>query len=149
MKTYTVRAERWKTWWGLQCVEHPNIFSQSHDLAGCVVIKEAISWLLDEPEDSFDIKLEVVMNTELAEALAQYREALDEEARVVDTRRRLQVRLVKRLTKNTKLSYRDAAELLGISHQRVGQILAAESKQKTHKNAGPKVTSMPKLTVVS
>lgn len=136
VKTFTVKAERWKTWWGLQCVEHPNILSQSHDLAGAVVIKEAISWLLEIPEDSFDIKLEVVMNPELESALAEYRRVLVEEANLVATRRRMQEKLVRRLTKTTKLSYRDAAELLGISHQRVGQLVSKQRSARKSRAVG-------------
>ena len=66
MKQYTVTAERGDTAWALQCVEVPGAISQVDELEdsdghghGAEVIREAIAWVADVPEDEIEISLHV------------------------------------------------------------------------------------------
>ena len=122
MTVYTVRAEREGKWWGLQCVEVPSALSQSRDLAGAQVIREAIAFIEEIPEYTVAINLDVVLPADMKSTLDEYRGLVARETEINAARYKLQKQLVTDLTKKTKLSFRDVAELLGISHQRVGQL---------------------------
>jgi DNA-directed RNA polymerase specialized sigma subunit len=122
MTVYTVRAEREGKWWGLQCVEVPSALSQSRDLAGAQVIREAIAFIEEIPEYTVAINLDVVLPADMKSTLDEYRGLVARETEINAARYKLQKQLITDLTKKTKLSFRDVAELLGISHQRVGQL---------------------------
>jgi hypothetical protein len=73
MTVYTVRAEREGKWWGLQCVEVPSALSQSRDLAGAQVIREAIAFIEEIPEYTVAINLDVVLPSDMKSTLDEYR----------------------------------------------------------------------------
>jgi DNA-binding transcriptional regulator YiaG len=68
------------------------------------------------------INLDVVLPKDMKSTLDEYRALVVKETEINAARYKLQKELIKDLTKKTKLSFRDVAELLGISHQRVGQL---------------------------
>jgi predicted RNase H-like HicB family nuclease len=86
-------------------------------------IRQAVSLLLDAPEDSFELVDDVVLPKGVRRALQTYegvREATRAKVRELETARR---RAAKALESHG-LSRRDAGEILGITGQRVQQLLA-------------------------
>lgn len=79
-------------------------------------------WLHVDPED-VEVELDVDLPGGLADELADLRRQRDEleakQASVLDRQRTLATRLVE----DEGMTYRDAARFLGISHQRVAQLL--------------------------
>jgi DNA-directed RNA polymerase specialized sigma subunit len=86
------------------------------------VIREAIAFIEEIPEYTVAINLDVVLPTDMKSTLDEYRGLVAKETEINAARYKLQKQLITDLTKKTKLSFRDVAELLGISHQRVGQL---------------------------
>lgn len=85
-------------------------------------IREALAAWLDREPESLPITLELPQDVALlATKVSQARSAAD---RASADAQRATAEAVKRLTK-MGLSRRDAADLLGISHQRVQQLLAS------------------------
>jgi DNA-binding transcriptional regulator YiaG len=85
--------------------------------------REAISAVLDVDEESFDVTIEAHLGDssldELVESVRRHREAAEQAQREASVEMERAVRL---LREQVGLSMRDVAKLLGISHQRVGQI---------------------------
>lgn len=62
MKTYRVVAEWGDSWWCLEVPEIPGTFSQVRRLDQVEeMIRDAISLMLETPEDSFGVEVEVVL----------------------------------------------------------------------------------------
>lgn len=89
-------------------------------------IREAISAATGEPEDSFEIvdeiELEGALGDQLEEVLALRAELEETQRKVVELTNSLAWQLRK-----MELSTRDTADLLGLSHQRIAQVLKAEN----------------------
>ncbi|MGH3544569.1 MAG: type II toxin-antitoxin system HicB family antitoxin [Mycobacteriales bacterium] len=124
MKTYRVLAERHDKWWLLEVPEIPGTFSQVRRLDQVEEwIRDAISLMLEVPEDSFGVEIDVRLPTdELAElrALKAAQTAAVQAQEETSTRARA---LVQRLA-SEGLTRRDIGQVLGMSHQRVQQIAA-------------------------
>lgn len=121
MKTYTAEVTRSGKWWAIVVPELPGVFSQSRRLDQVeAMTRDAISLWFDEPEKTFDVVTKIAglpADIEKVVALAVTARARRDEAnRAVAT-------AAEYLVKKMNLPYRDAGELLGISHQRVGQLI--------------------------
>ena len=57
---FTITAERDGKWWSLQAKELPGAISQVRRIEEAPVIKEAISFLTGEPEDSITVSVEIL-----------------------------------------------------------------------------------------
>jgi len=124
MKTYRVVAERHDKWWLLEVPEIPGTFSQVRRLDQVDEwIRDAISLMLEIPEDSFNIDLDVRLpKDELAElrAVKAAQKAVTQAQEESSTRTKS---LVARL-KDEGLTVRDIGTVLGVSYQRVSQLSA-------------------------
>ncbi len=124
MKTYRVVAERHDKWWLLEVPEIPGTFSQVRRLDQVDEwIRDAISLMLEIPEDSFNIDLDVRLpKDELAElrAVKAAQKAVTQAREESSTRTKS---LVARL-KDEGLTVRDIGTVLGVSYQRVSQLSA-------------------------
>lgn len=124
MKTYRVVAERHDKWWLLEVPEIPGTFSQVRRLDQVDEwIRDAISLMLEIPEDSFNIDLDVRLpKDELAElrAVKAAQKAVTQAQEESSTRTKS---LVARL-KDEGLTVRDIGTMLGVSYQRVSQLSA-------------------------
>ncbi|HEX2026863.1 MAG TPA: helix-turn-helix domain-containing protein [Nitriliruptorales bacterium] len=92
--------------------------AELEDLAG-----DALALWLHTDADDVQVELDVELPKTLSRELTQLRRQRDEleahQASVLDRQRSLAVRLVEA----EGMTYRDAARLLGISHQRVAQLV--------------------------
>jgi len=146
--TYTVKIERDETGaWVARVPEVPGCHTYGRSLRQAKRrIREALAlWVddADRAELSFDVRLPREAARSVARARS-VREAADRAQReALDVTRRTATEL----TRSSRLSIRDAAELLGVSHQRIQQLLAAVRESSTPKRGGyePGPKSMPDL----
>ena len=125
---YTVTAERGEGWWAIRVVELPGVFSQARRLDRVeAMARDAIALLLDIPPDSFDVTVRQLLSHEVervvAAAIKARAEALERQELASATSREA-VRTLTRLG----LPQRDIGRLLGLSHQRVGQLAGDDGR---------------------
>ena len=128
--TYKVRARRSGDWWALEVPEVPGVFSQAKRLEQVEpMIREAIALMLDMPEQKVAVDVDYDLPPTVLDALAELTRARvrkeEVERELSGTLRSTAATLV-----NSGLSYRDAGALSHISHQRVGQLVAASSSSR-------------------
>ncbi len=126
---YTARARRSGSWWAIDVPGLPGVYSQARrlDRVGSMA-REAIALFLDVDPATLDIRVETNLPSDLrrdVDALGRLRAEADRlQAESSGALRHLTHELLGR-----GLSVRDAAAILGISHQRVSQLAQAEPPQ--------------------
>lgn len=134
MKIYTARLEREKDGrWTVELAEEPRVHTWAKTVDQALArVREAAALWFDVNEDDIELVPQPVLPKTAGRTVAQARQAR-QEARNAD---RLAVRqttkAVAALTARG-ISMRDAAAILGISHQRVHQLLAQEQSPSRRK----------------
>ena len=130
--TYTARARRSGGWWAIDVPELPGVYSQARRLDRVEsMARDAISLFLDVDPATLEIRVETNLPSDL-------RRDVDAVGRLRAEADRLQVEssgAMRHLTNELLgrgLSVRDAAAILGISHQRVSQLARGESQRGAH-----------------
>ena len=126
---YTAVAERDGNWWAITVPEVRGVFSQARRLDRVeYMARDAISLMLEVPPDSFDI--EVIENHD-----PPTQETIDDILSIREAVARMQ-RETRDRTRDAVLALhergypqRDIGRMVGISHQRVAQLLAAPAKR--------------------
>lgn len=122
VKTYRVVARRIGEWWALEVPDLPGVFSQVKRLEQAdAAAREAIAVMLDSESDGFSVRLDPVLSDEAREALEAARQAQEATRRAAERERQAMQRAAAVLTEN--LSQRDAGFFLGVSFQRISQLL--------------------------
>jgi len=123
MKTYTVVARRSGDWWALQVPHVRAAHSQCRRLSHALTTaRDLVSGLLDVPMDSFDLRLQVQLDDDLALAREQAIDAA-REAREATERAGIAMRSAATLlVERERMTVRDVGQLLGVSPQRVSQL---------------------------
>ncbi|MGH8055595.1 MAG: type II toxin-antitoxin system HicB family antitoxin [Stenotrophomonas sp.] len=127
---YTARIERdpESSYWLAELGKEQRCHTFGRTLAQVrEMIRDAAATWYDVDPDSFDLRFEVVLPGDAVAQAAQVRarhQQLRSAEREVVTDLRVTAR---RLTGELGLSMRDAADLLGISHQRVAQLVRQAS----------------------
>lgn len=125
MATYTAKVKRSGDWWAVAVPEVPGLFTQGRNLAEVKTMVRGALELFPEIEPDphtaeVVIKLATPAGEEAAAAVARNRALAEEkEAAAAAATASAARHLVAQ-----GLTYRDAATLLDISHQRVGQLVA-------------------------
>lgn len=126
--SYRVEATRSGDWWAITIPELPGAFSQCKRLDQIeAMAREVIALMLDvDAADVDGIAVEVQLPDQLADDLAalQRTERLADDARQAATDAQ---HLAAEQLRSAGLSVRDIGRLIGVSHQRVSQILARGS----------------------
>lgn len=121
---YTVKAERGAgPVWVLQCEEMPGAISETRTLADAERrMREAISFAADVPagEVEVDLQVEVGVRSLLAEAAAHRAEA----ERLAGLASSVHRQVAQALNEE-HVSMRDIGVILGVSHQRVHQLISS------------------------
>ena len=124
-KTYTVTYERDAAgWWVASVRGVPGCHTQGRTIRQARErIREAVALFVEDAERARLVDA-VRLPADVRRALVRHRAARAkaeraQERAVAETRQ-----TVRRLTRRLHLSVRDAGELLGLSHQRVAQLLA-------------------------
>ncbi len=124
--TYRIEAVRSGDWWAITVPELDGVFSQAKRLDQVEAnAREAIAMMLDiEPDEVGDLEVQVTPPATVAELLEaltiSVADAEEASERVARIRREAAQAL-----RDEGLPMRDVGELIGISHQRVSQILAS------------------------
>lgn len=123
MTTFTVTAQRGVRRWVLQCEEFPGALSEVTRLADAEsVIREAIGFVAGIPQDSFDVAVVPVITKAASRRLKSARDlrdkAISAQARAAQEIRAAAVQLAA-----DGLPLRDIGSVLGVSYQRVHQLL--------------------------
>ncbi len=123
LKRYTVRAKRIGNWWALDVDGVPGAHTQvrridqAEDMA-----REAIAGVLDIPPASFAIVVAPEVSAALRTIVDEATKARSEATQAQDAAAQLTRDAARRLVQEG-LTVRDAGALLGVSHQRIAQIV--------------------------
>ncbi|HET9346161.1 MAG TPA: type II toxin-antitoxin system HicB family antitoxin [Candidatus Limnocylindrales bacterium] len=123
--TYTVTADRDGAWWAIRVVELPGVFSQARRLTDVErMARDAIALFNGVTRDSFDLTVQERITPDadavVVEARMARAEAVESQ-RVASKKSREAAEALARLG----LPQRDIGRILGLSHQRVAQLLRA------------------------
>lgn len=123
MTTYKVECRRAGDWWALEAPDVPHGYSQARRLDQAeAMISDALAAVLGVDEDDLDIHLMPMLDrasTEALERMATERNRAEEAARSAAAAARKAAQALQ----DAGLAMRDAGFLMGISHQRVHQLL--------------------------
>lgn len=124
MATYTVTARRTGDWWALEVPDVPGAYSQCKRLGQAPdLAREAIALVLDKDEADIDVTVEPQLPVEMAELVDSIHRAREAMEKIVREAQQVQVMAIHDLVNECHLSYRDVGQIVGISHQRVSQVL--------------------------
>jgi hypothetical protein len=126
MTTYTVTAERGAgPVWVFQCREFPGAISQSRRLAdGPRLMREAIAFVADVAPETVQVELVPALPSQLWAEVERAKQAVRE----LEARQREVAALSRNAARHLKeegLSGADAAAVLGVSPQRVSQLVSS------------------------
>jgi len=123
-RVYEVAAERDGHRWSLRVGELPGVFSQVRRLDQADgMARDAIAAFLDIPADAFDVTVAVRLPSDLQRDVAgvvDLRNQIDRTEREYAERTRL---LAKRLVQGEGMTVREVGRVLGLSYQRVSQLV--------------------------
>jgi predicted RNase H-like HicB family nuclease len=121
-KTYTAKVRRSGPVWAIDVAELPGVFSQTRRLEQVkAMARDAIAAFLDVPADSFEVDLEVILDSKARNAVAHALTAKGE-ATAYQAKASVAQREAVRELAARAYTVRDIGEILGISHQRVAQL---------------------------
>lgn len=127
MTSYTVTARRSGDWWALEVPDLPGVFSQAKRLSTAdSAAREAIAAMLDTEAEGIEVTLEVVLPDAAVSALEAVDEAKARAERASREAQRAAQAAAAALTQT--LSQRDAGKILGVSFQRISQMLKEAEK---------------------
>ncbi len=127
---YRVIVERWGKWWTIEVPGVPGGHSQARRLDQVeATARELIAFQLDLPDSripEIEVVLEVHLPAELAaevDAAKREAEAAKRDVEAARKRERAALERAARTLTGASLTQREAAKVLGLSHQRVHQVL--------------------------
>ncbi len=127
MATYVVNARRTGDWWALEVPGVPGAFSQCKRLDQAAdLAREAIALVLDVPEGAIDVDVQPQLPTEAREVVERLHVARRQQEEASRQAQELAVDAIKDLVSSCRLSYRDVGHIVGLSHQRISQVVKAE-----------------------
>jgi hypothetical protein len=122
MRRYTVRARRIGGWWALD-VEGLRVHSQVRRIDQAdEMARDAIAGVLEIAPDSFEIVVAPEVPAALRTVVDQATRARSQAAQAQDAAAQLTRDAARRLV-DEGLTVRDAGLLLGVSHQRIAQLV--------------------------
>ncbi|MGP3947185.1 type II toxin-antitoxin system HicB family antitoxin [Streptomyces sp. 7N604] len=137
MSAYRVIARRAGDWWALEVPDLPGVFSQAKRLEKADdAAREAIAVMLDVEPDKIEVQVEPVLSPAAREVLQEVEQAQQATRKAADEERRVMQRAAAVLTRD--LSQRDAGKIMGLSFQRVSQLLNSRSVRAKSRARNPK-----------
>lgn len=120
---YTVRARRIGGWWALDVERVPGVHTQVRRIDQAEeMAREAIAGVLDIGAGSFEVVVAPEMPAPVRAIVDQATTARSEAAQAQDAAAQLTRDAARRLVQEG-LTVRDAGVLLGVSHQRIAQLV--------------------------
>lgn len=133
MSAYRVTARRAGEWWALEVPDLPGVFSQAKRLEHAdEAAREAIALRLDVEPDTVTVVVEPLLTDEEQAAVAKAERAQKAAREAVEIERQAMQQAAAVLTR--KLSQRDAGQVLGVSFQRVSQLLQSAVRASSKPN---------------
>jgi DNA-directed RNA polymerase specialized sigma24 family protein len=123
--TLTARCIRSDGWWAVDVPEVPGLFTQARRLDQVpTVVLDAAALLTGRPESDFDVTVAPVLEDD---DLAVVRDARERRAALVEAERAAAAasRAAVAQLRAEGLTVRDVAEIMGLSPQRVSQLVAS------------------------
>lgn len=120
----TARVQRSGDWWAVEVPEVPGVFTQTRrlDQVGDMVA-DAVSTMLDGVAAAdVDVTVEPLLSADLEAAVREARIRTLEARQSAEEASRAMRAAVRALRRSEHLSVRDAAKILGVTHQRVSQL---------------------------
>jgi predicted RNase H-like HicB family nuclease len=123
-KTFTARCTRAGGWWAISVPAADGLWTQAKRLDQIeAMAREAIGAVLDLDDDQIEVRVEVDLDDPaLDETVENVRHLRAEAERLRHEASQQMAEAVHLLRDKADLPMRDVAKLLGVSHQRVGQI---------------------------
>ena len=139
--TYQVKARRSGDWWALEVPEVPGVYSQTKRLDQAeAVAREAIAVMLDTEPDDIEVAIDAEIPDDAREALKHVEQAKKATEAAAEAEKEAMQRAASILTRD--LSQRDASRFLGVSFQRVSQLLNTKSTTRAKRGkAGQRTTA--------
>lgn len=129
MSAYRVTARRVGEWWALEVPDLPGVFSQAKRLERAdEAAREAIAVMLGIEPSGVQVHVEPILSDEEKAAVAAAAKAQEAARAAAEVERRAMQKAAAVLTKD--LSQRDAGRVLGVSFQRVSQLLQGAQKKR-------------------
>jgi predicted RNase H-like HicB family nuclease len=130
--TYTAVFEMDHTgWWYVSVPELPGCHSQGRTLAKARArIREALGLWLDVDEDAFELVEDIHLPEEARRVAAEARAAREHAHQAQRDALATTKAAARTLAQGGRLGIRDVAELLGLSHQRVAELLADQPERR-------------------
>jgi predicted RNase H-like HicB family nuclease/DNA-binding XRE family transcriptional regulator len=129
VNTYAVVARRSGKWWALEVPDVPGAFSQARTLtAAPAMARDAIATLLDVDPHSFDVTVTPVLDPAYAKLLDEAKTLAKRAEKSRDDAARTSRGAVEALVKDLHMTQREAAQVMGVSFQRVSQLLKERDK---------------------
>jgi hypothetical protein len=123
VKRYAVRARRIGGWWALDVDGTPGVHTQVRRIDQAEeMAREAIAGVLDIAPGSFEVVVAPVMPARVRTIVEQATTARSQAAQAQDAAAQLTRDAARRLVQEG-LTVRDAGALLGVSHQRIAQLV--------------------------
>jgi hypothetical protein len=123
MKRYTVRARRIGSWWALDVEGLRGVHTQVRRIDQAdEIARDAIAGVLEISPDSFEIVVAPEVPAALRTMVDQATKARSQAAQAQDAAAQLTRDAARRLV-DEGLTVRDAGVLLGVSHQRIAQLV--------------------------
>jgi predicted RNase H-like HicB family nuclease len=133
---YRAVTERDGSWWAIRVPELRGVYSQARRLADVeAMARDAIALVNEVAPDSFDIKVEPVLDDEATRLVEQARAGRVDAERAA-RRASEQLRAAVDRLVSAGLTVRDIAHLLGLSHQRVAQVAARGTRHEPRADGG-------------
>lgn len=122
VSAYRVTARRVGEWWALEVPDLPGVFSQAKRLERAdEAAREAIAVMLDIDPASVAVDVVPILSAEEKAVVAEVAKAQKAARVAADAERQAMQKAAAVLTRD--LSQRDAGRVLGVSFQRVSQLL--------------------------
>ena len=126
-KTFTARCERAGDWWSISVPELRGVHTQARRLEKVeATVRDAIALFLDVRPESFEIRIEPVLPRDLQKKVGRARRVRGEAEVLQREAATASAEVAADLVQRAHLTVRDAGRVLGLSHQRVAQLLKAD-----------------------
>jgi hypothetical protein len=123
-KMYTAICERSNGWWSIGIPEIRGAFSQARRLDQVEpMVRDVVALALQVPSDSFDVRVQAQLPEPSQQALARAAELRHEAQLAIASANEATVDAADILVARDGLTMREAGRFLGLSHQRIAQLL--------------------------
>jgi len=136
-RALATRGRRTGGWWAIEVPEIPGVFSQARRLDGVeAMARDAIALMRDVDPMSFDVTVEPHLDEETERLITTARN-LRHAVEVEQIMASQATRAAARALIEEGLTVRDVGQLLGVTHQRVAQLLATQARAMQEPRVDP------------